>query len=231
MGISFELNLQEVNDAMEVFQVELDLKYTWIAANFAEVYERHKKPPPNSKAFDEMVKEIWMPQLRIQNLAGNEEVASSKILCFDTSKGLMHKYLKLRVTCAESLELHRFPFDRQLLAIVITSWRDTSEVTFVPYPGRVSLARITASRWKLVNAESPMLVIPAPESAGLRATSGRSYHRAIIVLEAERDWHWYMLRTRWGLSRGMGGGPWGHPDLLTAPAPQTSFFHMPSSSS
>ncbi|KAG8468365.1 hypothetical protein KFE25_013448 [Diacronema lutheri] len=192
VGMSWELILESINDADEQFSVELDLKYTWIARGFARDWKAAGSPAANTPEMAELVRGCWDPKLRIANVADREEVASDFTLCLDPSQGRMHRYTKIRLTCSETLELHRFPFDRQLLAIQLTTYRDTNEVVFVPYEGRSSLNKSRAGRWKLHNGPSPLFVVPSTDSRGLIATSGRAYHRAFITIEAERDANWYI---------------------------------------
>mmetsp|Transcript_29114 Transcript_29114/g.85358 ORF Transcript_29114/g.85358 Transcript_29114/m.85358 type:complete len:452 (+) Transcript_29114:38-1393(+) len=193
VGISFELVLLSISDAEETFKVELDIKYTWQARGFYESYVRGGRPRKDSREFEALVEDCWDPHVRISNVDGTEELVSNKTICVDIDTGRMHRYTKYRVALAEGLELERFPFDRQCLGIHLHTFRDTSEVIFGPYDGRPSLVTSRANRWKLYNNYDPLMLIPDPASLGLIATSGRSYHRAFIVLEVERDYHWYLV--------------------------------------
>lgn len=94
--------------------------------------------------------------------------------CFNPALGRMHRYTKMRIVCSEMLELHRFPFDRQLLAVHLSTFRDMSEVVFVPYENRPSLNKSRTARWKVYNHNDPLFIVPSVTSSGLIATSGRA---------------------------------------------------------
>jgi hypothetical protein len=192
VGLSWELILVNVSDADEQFTLELDLKYTWIARGFKDAWEAAGKPNPKGAECKKLIEKCWDPRLRIANVAGEEEKVSTVTLCVDFKTGRMHRFAKHRVTCSESLELHRFPFDRQLLAIHVSTFRDTDEVIFVPYDKRPSRNSSRAGRWKVYNERQPLLIIPHHTSKGLIATSNRAYHRVFIAIEAERDANWYI---------------------------------------
>ncbi|KAG8464952.1 hypothetical protein KFE25_012315 [Diacronema lutheri] len=193
VGIAWELWIISISDADESFTVELDLKYTWIARGFAAQYAAAGSPHDRSERMGELIAKCWMPYVHVNNVHEEIQEVSEKVNCVDPTTGRMHCFSKVRCKCSETLELHRFPFDRQWLTVHIGTYRDIGEVVFVPYPGRPCFNNTRASRWTLKHTIEPMLIVPDPQSAGLVASSGRSYHRCFISIEAERDFWWYVM--------------------------------------
>jgi len=134
VGIAWELWIISISDADESFTVELDLKYTWIARGFAAQYAAAGSPHDRSERMGELIAKCWMPYVHVNNVHEEIQEVSEKVNCVDPTTGRMHCFSKVRCKCSETLELHRFPFDRQWLTVHIGTYRDIGEVVFVPYP-------------------------------------------------------------------------------------------------
>ncbi len=113
----FLVNLTAVDEKAETFEADIYLLFNWKDERL-----KHAGPEPLFYAEDaarEKMDEIWSPQLEFVNTA-KPEITNENLLI--TPDGSVELAMGLTSKFRTDLDLRRFPFDRQRLAVRVTSF-------------------------------------------------------------------------------------------------------------
>ncbi|MCX6357964.1 MAG: hypothetical protein NT045_08855 [Candidatus Aureabacteria bacterium] len=127
------LNLTFVNERTETFDADVYIDFTWRDPRLAFVPARpDDKKIYTEKAAEDKLGEIWWPEIEFVNAALPQITNRSLIIKPD---GTVEYNLGASTTFRSKLNLRRFPFDEQSLAVRLQSFLwDDQMVRFVPDP-------------------------------------------------------------------------------------------------
>ena len=93
----------------------------------------------------------WVPQLRFHNEYEQLYQWARKFRITDVEKGRVEAKLGFRGAFYDAMELHAFPFDRQVLNMVISSDDPTSKMMFCQHPSKktTSVLKEHLQEWTL----------------------------------------------------------------------------------
>lgn len=129
----FLANLSDVAERSETFNADLYLSFRWTDPRLA--FEGTEPKRYLEDAAVERLKEIWWPQLEFVNTAHPDITNRTLDIAPD---GSVRYELGVSAEFRTDLDLRRFPFDRQALAVRLQSFIWTGDqMVFVPDPRRI----------------------------------------------------------------------------------------------
>lgn len=136
-------------------------------------------------------KTIWTPALEIVNVKGTQTTDGA--IAFITPDGTVRWELRIGTTISSDLNLHRFPFDRQVLRLVIESSKYSE----------TALQLIADEEMSGINGDSFVSLSEWPLPKQLRTEPGRSYFapekvhysRASFLIDVDRESGFYIWKV------------------------------------
>jgi hypothetical protein len=176
------LNLDLVDEKAKTFQADLYLEFSWQD-------DRMKHDGTTELLFaDDAVGEqfetMWWPQVEFVN-SGKPEFTNESLEIFPN--GRVKYTIGLTGTFRASLDLRRFPFDRQTLIVRLQSFLyDSSTLMFVPDD--------TTPGFEHDNTFEELRVTGVSAESRIAALSGRSdrYSEYIASIRVVRNWTFYL---------------------------------------
>ncbi len=180
----FLVNLSGVAERNETFNADLYLSVRWRDTRLASTAAQPRRFLEDAAV--EQLKQMWWPQLEFVNTAAPEVTNRALDISPD---GSVRYELGVTGEFRADLDLRRFPFDRQTLAVRIQSfiWTD-DQMVFVPDPTRIGF-----------NADSTFeglsVTRVAAEVAQRRLTgwaAAESYSEYVALIDVERRSAFYV---------------------------------------
>jgi len=187
--VFYLLNLASVNERNESFEADIYLRFTWRDPRLA-FSPRGKGETRRmfvEKAAEDVLKEIWWPEVEFVNAASPQARNRSLVIKPD---GTVTYYLGVTSQFRSRCDFSRFPFDRQVLEVKLQSFLyNETEVRFVVDPGMNGFAggdtcddlRVTGIR-------------TASRTVRL-AGQGESYSEFDAFIAASRNYAFYVWRV------------------------------------
>jgi len=188
VGIGFQvIRIHAIDEAAEQFSIDFDMHMRWSDPSVVDV-----KEPDWEKA--------WNPMIIFRNEVDLREI-SRRIYVSDPSRGVVFAYMKFNAQFYENLELMKFPFDRQILHIDVSSFRPMRELRFVSFDERPNkIFAMPISQWNVLMTHGPDGVATGdkaetiiPKDADLmESADGSKYPRASFEIRVQRDCKFYL---------------------------------------
>jgi len=188
----FLLDIASVNGAAETFGASLYFDVKWKDSRMAfdaAKFGADRALYPGAAA-DTQLEQMWSPQVDVANISGDPQVVDRTLTIF--ADGTVEYEVRLAGEFSSSMELSRFPFDRQRLSVKLESFLwNKDEVQLVassgddPRTGRRHVNESLVVRdWNLLSVSS------AVDTE--RYVTGDGYSRFTSTIEVQRN-PWFYI--------------------------------------
>ncbi len=182
IGLHFS-NLADINQVSETFDAAGYLMYSWRDPRLAY------QPQPKETSRASNLDKIWHPAIEMVNFKSSTNSDVSVDILPDGTVQVQERFSK---TLSSGFTLHKFPFDRQSLQVVLESLKyGQSDLALVADPHKISIGTdsfVSLSEWKIgkVIGLTGKSFFP-PEQ--------KYYSRVTIQIDVTRNYGFYVLKV------------------------------------
>jgi neurotransmitter-gated ion-channel len=155
------INLSEINEVAETFHVDAYLMMHWRDARLA-----YAPDPASPGVRVYRIGEIWVPTVELINETEPRDRSDAAVRV--TPNGTVYYVERFAATITSAFALRRFPFDRQLLVMIIHPFiGDLGQVIFTEDPHPIVTSRefhlySSLASWQLEGVRSHVLQVQLP---------------------------------------------------------------------
>ncbi len=181
-GLGF-VNVEAIDENDETFTATVDLRLQWTDLRLR--YPAAETPAGyrewRGAEVDTQLAAMWHPQIGIANLRGEPARQSRSLRLYPD--GRVEMLRRVSATFAAALDVRRFPFDRQLLAVELVSERETANQVLLDYrQDDLAFSRADPA----INIPGWDLGVVTLARDPLPGWYGESYARLRVALEVDR---------------------------------------------
>lgn len=176
-------NLAQIDQTSETFDAAGYLMYSWRDDRLAY------KPKQNETSRGSSLDKIWHPAIEMVNFKSSTNSDTSVDILPDGTVLAQERFAK---TLSSGLALQKFPFDRQLLQVVLESLKyDTRTVELIADDPKISIGTdsfVSLSEWQIGT-------IAGTNSKSFFAPENRYYSRVNVQIQITRNYGFYVLKV------------------------------------
>ena len=149
-------DITNINETRNTFDVELDVVVSWIDSRsaFDPVAAGTDRMIYVGSEAEKVFRSIWTAQIVLANPVGQMGIGAKKLTIF--ADGRMEISAQINSTCRANLDYRRFPFDSQVLPVILESFAwNNSVVELVTDPARTGFApEFSLAEWNVEALDS-----------------------------------------------------------------------------